>query len=604
MAKDFELLVIEGDNPGEKYPLSDKPFTIGRKLPYDTRQNFILITDKTSTVSTAQADIEWCNNSHVIKPRKTTNPTKVNGIEILAPSSLSSGDKIHMGKVVLLYQEVSEPTFSSTIDETDIPFLRSLAFKETGPKKIDYSYEEPAVKPSASLPPAESASIQEGSFLPDYSHKYLFDDDDDVVIAKEEMRDVLPVPDYKESAVSHTEKTIFDDIPGTYEYELEIIQGDRKGEIFPLDKKDFFIGRMSRKSPSVRDLLFSSQDRTISREHARFSIEKGDVYLINESKKSITLINEIQVIDKEKLKHGDHIQIGEHIVILFRKKEDLFLELEEGDSTVVPAAANLPSSPVILDAAVPSPVVPAVADLSSSVAEPFKEESPPVANQEVYNDLSVTEISTEPAGMVLIEEGYFSMGTDDIHEVFTKPYYIDIYPVTNSDYRKFIEGTGYRSEGRWESLFKTGKEDHPAVNVTFNDAAAYAAWAGKRLPCEAEWEKAARCSDRRIYPWGNDWHMERLNSRESNLNGTMSVYNCNEGKSYYGIMNMAGNTWEWTDSSYITYCDGTSSKPSGKALRGGSWLNKLRTTGCTLRCEAWSDEFGPDTGFRCVKDKD
>jgi len=586
MAKDFELLVIEGDNPGEKYPLTDKAFTIGRKLPYDTRQNFILIMDKTSTVSTAQADIEWCNNSHVIKPRKTTNPTKVNGIEISESCSLSPGDKIHMGRVILLYQEVSEPTFSSTIDETDIPFLRSLAFKETGPKKIEYSYEEPAGKPDVSSSPDESQSIQEGSFLPDYSHKYLFDDDDILPQVNEETQ----MPDYEHGAVSNTQKTAFDAVPGDYEYELEIIKGDRKGEIFPLDKKEFLLGRMSKKSPSVRDLLFSSQDRTISREHARFSIDGMEVYLVNESKKSITLLNEIQVVDKEKLKHGDRIQIGENIVLLFRKKTDIFLELEEEDSTVVPALSELSSPPVIPDIPV----------LSTPVAETFEKETPSI--EEVPSDVSVSEDSPEPAGMVFVEEGPVFIGLDEVHEVFTKSYYIDIYPVTNSDYKKFIETTGYKSEGTWESSFKGGKEDHPAVNVTFNDAMSYAAWAGKRLPCEAEWEKAARGSDRRLYPWGNDWDMERLNSRENKLNGTISVYNCNEGKSPYGIMNMAGNTWEWTDSYYNSDLDGMPSKPSGMVLRGGSWLNKLETAGCTLRCEAWIDEFGPDTGFRCVRD--
>ncbi|MEQ8226329.1 MAG: SUMF1/EgtB/PvdO family nonheme iron enzyme, partial [Candidatus Eremiobacterota bacterium] len=535
--------------------------------------------------------------SHVIKPRKTTNPTKVNGIEISEPCNLSSGDKIHMGKVVLLYQEVSEPTFNSTIDETDIPFLRSLAFKETGPKKIDYSYEEPAVKSGNSS--SQSPSIQEGSFLPDYSHKYLFDDDE-VTLPEKQL--IEGQPDYEKATASHNEKTMFDDMSRAYDYELEIIKGDRKGEIFPLDKKDFFIGRMSKKSPSARDLLFSSQDRTISREHARFSIEDGDVYLINETKKSITLLNEIQVVDKEKLKPGDHIQIGENIVILFRKKEDLFMESEEGDSTVVPAGANVSSSPVVSDVADLSSfpivsgwadlssasVVSDVTDLSSAVAEPFKDRV--TSMEEVSSDISVTDEPPLTAGMVFIEEGPFTAGTDQ--EFYIKSYYIDIYPVTNDDYRKFIETTGYRSEGRWESSFIPGKEEHPAVNVTFNDALAYAEWTGKRLPDEFEWEKAARGNDRRLYPWGNDWDRERLNSRENNLNGTMSVYNFNEGRSPYGIMDMAGNTWEWTDSSYISDLNGTPSKPSGKTLRGGSWLNKLEVPGCTLRCEAWSDEFG------------
>jgi iron(II)-dependent oxidoreductase len=593
-AADFELLVMEGDNQGEKYPLSEKTVTVGRKLPYDTRQNFILIMDKTSTVSTVQADIEWVNNSHMIKPRKTTNPTKVNDIEISDGHSLSPGDKIHMGRVVLLYQEIAEPTLSSTIDEKDIPLLRSLAFKETVPGRIEYFCDEPAVRPAVPSLPHESVSIQEGSVLPDYSHKYLFDgDEEDVPLEEEIIKPPSAITDDEEATdISHDQKTIFNDIPNVYDYELEIIKGDRKGEIFPLDKKEFLIGRMSKKSPTARDLLFPLQDRTISREHARLSTEGREVYLVNESKKSITLLNEIQVTDKEKLKHGDLIQIGEHIVLLFRKKEELFLELDEEDSTVVPMIKGLP----------------VITDLPSSpVVEAFIEEVP-LTGQEVSSHVLLTDISPEPDLMVLIEEGPFWMGNDEVissspvHEAVTKSYYIDIYPVTNSDYRNFIEATGYKSEGRWENSFRPGKEEHPAVNVTFNDAMSYADWAGKRLPDEAEWEKAARGNDRRLYPWGNDWDMEKLNSRENNFNGTMSVHNCIAGKSPYGIMNMTGNTWEWTHSPCRPYCDSNLSKPAGKVLRGGSWLNNLKTAGCTLRYEAWIDESGPDTGFRCVRD--
>jgi len=134
-------------------------------------------------------------------------------------------------------------------------------------------------------------------------------------------------------------------------------------------------------------------------------------------------------------------------------------------------------------------------------------------------------IGEDGAPMVLIPAGEFLMGTSDDqieallrqfpdwkqewfadgrpqHRVYLDAFYIDVHPVTNARFEQFVRATGYKAEGEWREYYTGGKEEHPVVNVFWNDAFRYAEWAGKRTPTEAEWEKAARGSDGRIWPWG------------------------------------------------------------------------------------------------------
>lgn len=141
----------------------------------------------------------------------------------------------------------------------------------------------------------------------------------------------------------------------------------------------------------------------------------------------------------------------------------------------------------------------------------------------------------------------------DIH-VDVKPFFIDACEVTNAEYRRFLDATGYRPKhaerflAHWqEGRIPAGLEDHPVVYVDIDDARAYAAWAGKRIPTEAEWQLAAQSTDGRQWPWGNWFDASRCNITGDR---TMPVRSLPEGRSPAGCYHMAGNVWEWTDSEY------------------------------------------------------
>jgi formylglycine-generating enzyme required for sulfatase activity len=170
--------------------------------------------------------------------------------------------------------------------------------------------------------------------------------------------------------------------------------------------------------------------------------------------------------------------------------------------------------------------------------------------------------------MVLIPPGEFLMGSDPSvdqdargleqpqHTLYLSDCYLAKTPVTNVQYAAFVQATGHRRPGHWKGGKPSGKEDHPVVNVTWHDAVAYCNWLAEvtdrpyRLPSEAEWEKGARGNDGRIYPWGNQWDAERCNSDDGGQGDTTSVGIYPHGASPYGLLDMAGNVWEWTRSVY------------------------------------------------------
>jgi len=165
-------------------------------------------------------------------------------------------------------------------------------------------------------------------------------------------------------------------------------------------------------------------------------------------------------------------------------------------------------------------------------------------------------------GMAYIPAGKFTMGGDDgdrderpAQEIHVDAFYIDRTEVTNREYQKFIDATGHRVPlaamkvhlpCEWvDGRYPEGRGDHPVVLVSWEDAIAYALWAGKRLPTEAEWEKAARGTDGRKYPWGNEWDPARCNSSHSDTRDTTPVGSYPSGASPYGCLDMAGNLQEW-----------------------------------------------------------
>jgi len=197
--------------------------------------------------------------------------------------------------------------------------------------------------------------------------------------------------------------------------------------------------------------------------------------------------------------------------------------------------------------------------------------------------------------MMLVEAGEFIFG-DAKQGLLRRPYkvnlpafYIDRFPVTNAEYKRFCEATDRPRPNHWNNGdFQRGQANHPVSNVSFFDAKAYAKWAGKRLPCEEEWEKAARGTDGRKYPWGNEMGEMMCNP---GTEGTTPIDKYPRAQSPYGVIDMVGNVWEW--------CDSRVGGDEKYRFRRGGLGSKL---GCTTRKRVAAKHFYMDLGFRCAKD--
>lgn len=147
--------------------------------------------------------------------------------------------------------------------------------------------------------------------------------------------------------------------------------------------------------------------------------------------------------------------------------------------------------------------------------------------------------------MTLVEEGIYLSGADN-RSVWLDSFLIDIYPTTNEDYEKFVRLTRHRPPQHWPSgRCPTDLSHHPVVWVTWLDVNAYARWSGKALPTARQWEKAARGTKGRIYPWGNEPTAAKANISETGMDDTTPVSRYQSGASPYGVFDMCGNTWEW-----------------------------------------------------------
>jgi formylglycine-generating enzyme required for sulfatase activity len=207
------------------------------------------------------------------------------------------------------------------------------------------------------------------------------------------------------------------------------------------------------------------------------------------------------------------------------------------------------------------------------------------------------------------------------HTVELSEYSIGKYPVTNAEYQAFVREAGYQPPRHWDGdKYPEGKGDHPVVNVSWNNAVAYCQWlsekTGKpyRLPTEAEWEKAARGTDGRIYPWGNDWDPAKLNSAEGGARDTTPVGQYSPmGDSPYGCADMAGNVWEWCAdwfdekeyqrraASRTTVKDPTGpEKGDLRVLRGGSWGALRDGARAASRSGSYPNGAWDNPGFRVV----
>ena len=219
-----------------------------------------------------------------------------------------------------------------------------------------------------------------------------------------------------------------------------------------------------------------------------------------------------------------------------------------------------------------------------------------------------------PAGMVYVPGGTFTMGRDNgddaerpPHEVTVKAFFIDTHEVTNEDYEKFLKATNRRPPPTWKKgAFPPGAERQPVTGVTWDDANEYARWAGKRLPTEEEWEFAARGSEGRLYPWGNDWQQGAANANGAGQ--SMAEVAAHKGTSPFGTYDMVGNAWEWTASSFKSYPGRglPGSQPSGdlRVIRGGCYESTKDYATTTYRAgwPARGASTYDQTGFRCAKD--
>ncbi len=216
-----------------------------------------------------------------------------------------------------------------------------------------------------------------------------------------------------------------------------------------------------------------------------------------------------------------------------------------------------------------------------------------------------------PPDMTSVSGGDFFMGSDDAdefskpaHKITVRPFYIDVTEVTNEHYKSFVDSTSHNPPPHWVNrTFLPREAKYPVTNVTWDDATAFANWAGKRLPTEEEWEFAARGTDGRIYPWGSDWNSELTNAGAT---GVVEVAT-KTGKSPFGCFDMSGNAWEWTASDARPYKNGVPFRRKmiePKIIRGGFWGGKRNEVTAVYRRAygARDEKEYKNSGFRCAKD--
>ncbi len=263
-----------------------------------------------------------------------------------------------------------------------------------------------------------------------------------------------------------------------------------------------------------------------------------------------------------------------------------------------------------------------------------------VVTQQIVPIAAVKPRSGSPADMVKIPEADFNFhvsgieieGFNDIgvdvqypwedtprrfhdHPMHIKSFWIDKYPVTNAQFKKFMDATHYHPQDDlnflrdWKNgTYPEGSDNKPVIWVSLEDARAYAAWAGKRLPHEWEWQYAAQGTDGRTYPWGNEWKADAVPvpDKSRTMRGPDAVDAHPQGASPFGVMDLVGNVWQWTEEFQDEHT-------RGGILRGGSYYQpqgsiwyfpqayKLDEHGKLLMMAPSMDRSG-GLGFRCVQD--
>ena len=224
-----------------------------------------------------------------------------------------------------------------------------------------------------------------------------------------------------------------------------------------------------------------------------------------------------------------------------------------------------------------------------------------------------------PKEMILISSGDFLQGDEDgsrdeqpQHTVLLNAFWMDRYPVTNQEYKMFVDVTAHRRPPHWTSgTYPLEQANHPVTNVSWQDAEDYAEWVGKRLPTESEWEKAARGTLGRTYPWGDAFRKDNVNSTNE-YGGTTAIDQFPGGGSPYGVMDMCGNVQEWCSDWYYDdyYKTAPVDNPTGPAggqyrvCRGGFYAENRMGVRCSQRHYAPPSTMQDHIGFRCARTPD
>ncbi len=300
----------------------------------------------------------------------------------------------------------------------------------------------------------------------------------------------------------------------------------------------------------------------------------------------------------------------------------IFFITQNNDPALTPAATETPVN--IVEPTLPPTVV-------------FTATNTPLPTNTAIPEMGISSTMTGDDGMTLmyVPAGEFTMGSDNgeynekpVHRVFLDAYWIDQTEVTNGQYAECVTSGGCTpppASSSYTNTYFYGNsqfDDYPVIRVYWNQAQAYCEWAGRRLPTEAEWEKAARGENGNIYPWGNTFDGSKLNFCDANCSfdwadksiddgyaDVSPVGNFPNGVSPYGAYDMAGNVWEWVNDWYGgTYYQGSpSSNPSGagsgdyRVLRGGSWYNVNHYARSVSRKMYIPSSSSSDFGFRCSR---
>lgn len=196
-----------------------------------------------------------------------------------------------------------------------------------------------------------------------------------------------------------------------------------------------------------------------------------------------------------------------------------------------------------------------------------------------------------------LKEPFVSFYADELPEATTTvdDFYIDQYETTNERYDRFVKETKHRKPAYWD-FEAYNRPKQPVVGIGWSDAEQYCKWAGKRLPSEMQWEKAARGTDKRIWSWGKEPDDKKYNGRGMGMKKPIDVGSFPAGNSFYGVSDMAGNVWEMTSSQWPN-----EKSPKGRVMKGGSFLNTPADVRAMVRWAPQNEEHGATwLGFRCV----